>query len=160
MDRHQSHHPLSKEFCFLDAVHSSYQAQSDRVEASYSQQMTRVKAFAEEVSAGVVDNNLYQAAESSRAPSVDPNCSYRATASKKKRRHISVFSKETDLSSSSSDTDDTQEPPKKAPALKNAMAVLDQTRVKPFKGPWSLRGKKSFLLLTRKKQQNTQDNSL
>ena len=42
---------------------------SDRVKTSYSQQMTRAKAFAEEVSAGVVDNNLYQAAESSRASS-------------------------------------------------------------------------------------------
>ena len=56
-----------------------HRCQTDRLKANYLQQMARAKAFANEVSAGVVDNTLYVAAMASRASSVDVNCSHRAT---------------------------------------------------------------------------------
>ena len=41
-----------------------HQSQNDRLKANYFQQMAGVKAFADEISAGVVNNSLYVAAES------------------------------------------------------------------------------------------------
>ncbi|KAL9974698.1 hypothetical protein ACROYT_G011769 [Oculina patagonica] len=83
-----------------------HRSQSDRLKANYFQQMARAKAFAEEISAGVVDNTLYVAAESSRASTVDANCSHRAT--RKRKRQVSVFSDGTHLESSSSEDDSQQ----------------------------------------------------
>lgn len=84
-----------------------HRSQSDRLKANYFQQMARAKAFAEEISTGVVDNTLYVAAESSRASTVDANCSHRATH--KRKHQVSVFSDGTHLESSSSE-DDSQQP--------------------------------------------------
>ena len=48
---------------------------------------------------------------------VDPNYSHRAMALKEKRQHVSVFSKGSDLLSSSSHANDSQEPPKKRSSI-------------------------------------------
>ncbi|CAH3165209.1 unnamed protein product [Porites lobata] len=87
-----------------------HRSQSDRLKANYFQQMTRAKAFGEEISAGVVDNSLYVQAESSRASSVDANCSHRAT--RKRKRQVSVFSDGSNLASSSSEDDSHHSAPK------------------------------------------------
>lgn len=83
-----------------------YRTQNDRLKANYFQQMARAKAFAKEVSSGVVDNSLYVAAESSRASTVDANCSHRAN--RKRKRQVSVFSDGTNLESSSSEENSQQ----------------------------------------------------
>ena len=122
-----------------------HRSQSDRLKANYFQQMTRAKAFGEEISAGVVDNSLYVQAESSRASSVDANCSHRAT--RKRKRQVSVFSDGSNLASSSSEDDSHHSSPKAGTREDRRDGRFRKSASKAFQRSLELAKKETFLLV-------------